>query len=505
MSRSVKDLRDLVCISRLTVRESDDELSEDESLIRPFSSMSILSDGTTKSREIKHEPDSPKVPKPPSTSKRPKHEPSKHRRSENIQKNATNSVVKTVISCNHVGSNDSIDFKSVRKPLPPLKTSRPSSSSSDETRPISSGNFDGILTFMDETCVESFLKRANEMVIELSSWCHCNNNFVHFADFWLHKVPDRQKLDLYELEVGIITDELMFAFEAGIEQQKVQLSDIRKLVSAVLREYPTRLCTLRGPYLFLDILDTLSSDKTDAYRELLTDVKISTRNRKFAQWMLATRAFALLNVWSAVVSFYRRLINDPMGATAKSPPVEVRSKDSAIQRAFVATGLGYVHFLHYYFKTSKVSPNVVDTQKRSLVFEAVTCNQETTLLYLLTKTKPRPDVNKPADSGNVALHTAANTGNVQFVRMLLDKGGADVNCRNVKCDGATPLHLGVMQGHNEVCQVLLEAGADIQASMDGVTPLDLAQDLGHTTISEAISKMADSQSQSGSPMEVEES
>ncbi|XP_071954565.1 uncharacterized protein [Antedon mediterranea] len=491
MSRSVKDLRELVCVSRLTIRESDDEYSDDESLVRPFSSMSILSDGTTTLREnsakVNHAINTTIVPKPPSTAKQTKH---KFKKAE-IQFSGK------VSGSKQNESNHTNDFKLAKKPLPPVQSSLSRSINSDEARPLSStGNFDNVLEYMDESCVESFLKRANQLVNELSSWCHNNYNFVHFANFWLQKIPDRQKLDLYKLEIGIINDELRFAFQVGIEQQKVKLTDLRKLVSAVVREYPTRLCTLRGPYIFLDILDTLTSDRTDAYKELLTDVKISTRNRKFAQWMLATRAFALLNIWTAAVNFYRRLISD---SNTDITPIEEQSKDTAAQRVFVATGQGYVHFLHYYFKANKISADVLDTQKRSLVFEAVTKNQETALLYLLTKVKPRPDINNPADSGNMALHTAANMGSMSIVRLLLEKGNANVNCKNVKCDDATPLHLAVMQGHQDVCQLLIEAGADVQASMGGITPLDLANDMGHTDVTDMISKMTESQSQS--PME----
>jgi len=55
--------------------------------------------------------------------------------------------------------------------------------------------------------------------------------------------------------------------------------------------------------------------------------------------------------------------------------------------------------------------------------------------------------------------------------------GAEANSRTTK--GHTPLHWAVYARHNENCQLLVSAGADIYAeAADGKTPIDMAKDAG---------------------------
>ena len=60
--------------------------------------------------------------------------------------------------------------------------------------------------------------------------------------------------------------------------------------------------------------------------------------------------------------------------------------------------------------------------------------------------KPVIDINHPSDTGNTALHAAANNGNVKLVAELLKSPDIDVNCCNPQCDNAAPIHLAVMHG-----------------------------------------------------------
>ncbi len=72
---------------------------------------------------------------------------------------------------------------------------------------------------------------------------------------------------------------------------------------------------------------------------------------------------------------------------------------------------------------------------------------------------------------------AAMTGDVAAVRVLL-KGGADVNA--AQGDGVTGLHWAARQGHEDLANTLVVAGANVRATtrFGAVTPLHLAAERG---------------------------
>jgi ankyrin repeat protein len=85
------------------------------------------------------------------------------------------------------------------------------------------------------------------------------------------------------------------------------------------------------------------------------------------------------------------------------------------------------------------------------------------------------------------LHIAISTKhpNLEIVEMLAAK--ADINCRNT--NGATPLHLAVMWGHQDVTELLIKYGADLSAKNGkGRTALDVAVRNDHEGLAEVLSK-----------------
>ena len=77
-----------------------------------------------------------------------------------------------------------------------------------------------------------------------------------------------------------------------------------------------------------------------------------------------------------------------------------------------------------------------------------------------------------------ALHWAAASGNVEAVRFLLGPSvGADP--RAARMNNFTPLHSAAMQGHAAVCELLLQAGAEVnvQTNPQGYAPLHKLRDL----------------------------
>ncbi|CAH1273006.1 TNKS [Branchiostoma lanceolatum] len=472
MARSVKDLRELICLSRLTIRDSDEEMdfSDTDADFGNLRTSSSLENGDI------------------------------------LQYGAGKDAGASILATRKAASVDELIEphvnlrRSKKAPLPPVGIgSRPSSSASSgsdtapDVRSVGhDGNFDGILGYMDEAVIADWLMRTNAMVEELSDWCCHGDNFVRFAHFWLSGIPPAQRTQLIGMEVGIVRDEMERAFRSGRESGDVTSLGLRRLLSAVLREYPTKLLTSKGPHIFLEKLDVLTSGRSEEYRATLTDVKVRTRNKQFVQWVLALRAFALLSIWHAAVAFYRT-ISCP-GAQGGLNDDEEQSgtatTDSLEERCVQAVQSGSVDVLHYLAKVKKADLGVRDGENRTLVFVAVTHNQPKVLTYLLTKVHPRPDINLPSCTGNTPLHAAVNAGNAELVKTLV-KAGAEVNAANPQCDSATPLHLAVLHGDKETCEVLLTAGAQVTAEMGGQTAEHLAVDLEHLELQQLLQSYTD--------------
>lgn len=517
MSRSVRDLRDLICVSRLQGRISDDEgvLSDDEGRVsRAFAAVLSFGDvGAGKGRESSQSsPDSLQgsmcmqkssdsgfatngqspesdiveggtptppteppciTPTPPSDSK-----PDDQRRRRKKKRKGVS------VSIGH-----SLPLSA---PLPPVGSSPaadPSHGSSSPLRLHDGKNFDDILVYIDASLIAEWLAQANQQVSELSAWCHTADNAAHFMHFWLSEIPDAQRAQLIRMERDIICDHLMLAFRVGREQGHVTTEQVDAFGCAVFREYPRRLSRSRGAFVFLDTLDVLISERTEAYKLLLTDVTCGTRIQQHAQWTLAMRAFALASVWHGVLTFYR---NVHAGVPCKEPDPKAAAlasmQDTRPQRMMQAIRLGYVEVVHYLLVTEKVPSSYTDAHGRTLIFSAVVEAQFQVLQYLGRQADPRPDVNKPADNGNTPLHAAANNGDVRLVTALLQCPGINVNPANSLCDGATPLHLAIMYGHEHVAEVLLCAGADKKSKMADITAQEQAKAIGHREILHMMQK-----------------
>jgi hypothetical protein len=90
-----------------------------------------------------------------------------------------------------------------------------------------------------------------------------------------------------------------------------------------------------------------------------------------------------------------------------------------------------------------------------------------------------------AESRHRALALAAQLGQLEIVRMLLDAGEDPSRYNPAGLHGhATPLHHAVSNNHSDVVRLLVERGArlDIEDKIYKSTPLNWARHLGKTEI-----------------------
>jgi len=94
------------------------------------------------------------------------------------------------------------------------------------------------------------------------------------------------------------------------------------------------------------------------------------------------------------------------------------------------------------------------------------------------------EVNQIKQGGATALSIASQEGKINVVRFLIQKN-ADVTKSD--CDDCTPLYVAAQNGHEACVKALCEAGANINKARDGgATPLFTAARKGHTTCVQAL-------------------
>jgi 26S proteasome non-ATPase regulatory subunit 10 len=86
---------------------------------------------------------------------------------------------------------------------------------------------------------------------------------------------------------------------------------------------------------------------------------------------------------------------------------------------------------------------------------------------------------------DVSIHDAAEEGNIKAVKQHL-AAGTDVDAKDM--NGETPLNWATYNGHKEIVELLIAAGADMNVKdhVWGYTPLHRAAFSGHKEIAELL-------------------
>jgi ankyrin repeat protein len=143
-----------------------------------------------------------------------------------------------------------------------------------------------------------------------------------------------------------------------------------------------------------------------------------------------------------------------------------------------------------YYGQRTVAQTLIDHGADVDVFAAAALNKADRLAILLKHDAKLVNTHSP--DGWTPLALAAHFGAGASARLLLT-AGADVGLRSQNSTGNTPLHAAVAGKRHELVELLIAAGADVDAQdADGWTPLNLAAHEGQPeTVSLLLAKRAD--------------
>ena len=117
--------------------------------------------------------------------------------------------------------------------------------------------------------------------------------------------------------------------------------------------------------------------------------------------------------------------------------------------------------------------NALDNKQQTPLMRALLWKHKNIISLLLSRNGI--DVNLQDMNGNCALGLALEMGEMEFAKMLVERG-ADVNTR---ASGLALLHTAVLRANKAVVPFLLQHGANVeQRTGDGLTPLQLAVEQG---------------------------
>ena len=175
-----------------------------------------------------------------------------------------------------------------------------------------SEELDIIFQLFDRSVVLVWLEQSKRSITDISDWCAADENFIHFAHFWLSEFPSDRRLSMFEFEYGLLRDKIA----SGCRSKPPSSEQLASFLTAILHEFPEgRLTGLADAYIFLEHLEALAEkQKRDS---LLTAVSYSLCSQQYYDYLLAVRTYAIVTIWSAILDKYRSGVDSVMASQRK--------------------------------------------------------------------------------------------------------------------------------------------------------------------------------------------
>lgn len=371
MSRAVKDLRELINVSRLSFRDEENSVDHSYSsrLHLPDLEGGLQRTGVAEEEAGRSFTKAHSFPRGTSRSA-PVHQAS--RGHEAAHKVRSSSVHPQAVTAPQVAPSH----------YPPLDFQRPRGGGAVGSD-TAGGTAEEVVARIDKEYLKELLAQSSSSLTALSLWWADPVKACKFMHFWLKEIDEMKRLELLQMEYSIVREEVQALFAVPLATGDVKVTNTHGLLHAVLHEYPSAFCGANGRKVVIDVICLLASEKRDEFKKLLTDVHLSSKSKPAIESFLSLRSFGLVSMMHSIVCFFCKT------AHLDLPRANVAAvgKSGSLRCSLVhcAVSSGFTDVLQYLWQKDRHSFAMVDDHGRSLVFLAVQQRQLDALKLLLEK------------------------------------------------------------------------------------------------------------------------